>query len=63
MRIKDTAQSRVSYGYRRIHMILLREGWKVNHKMVYRLYKLEGMMNDNEAEETQAPCFRLSTHA
>jgi putative transposase len=44
MRIKDIAQTRVSYGYRRIHVMLLREGWKVNHKRVYRLYKLEGLM-------------------
>jgi putative transposase len=44
MRIKDIAQVRVSYGYRRIHVMLLREGWKVNHKRVYRLYKLEGLM-------------------
>jgi putative transposase len=44
MRIKDIAQARVSYGYRRIHVLLLREGWKVNHKRVYRLYRLEGLM-------------------
>ncbi len=42
MRIREIAQARVSYGFRRIHMLLLREGWKVNHKRVYRLYKLEG---------------------
>jgi putative transposase len=44
IRIKDIAQARVSYGYRRIHVMLLREGWKVNHKRVYRLYKQEGLM-------------------
>jgi putative transposase len=44
MRIKDIAQAGVSYGYRRIHVMLLREGWKVNHKRIYRLYKLEGLM-------------------
>ncbi len=43
MRIKDIAQARVSYGYRRIHVLLQREGWKVNHKRVYRLYRLEGL--------------------
>ena len=43
MRIKDIAQARVSYGYRRIHVLLQREGWKVNHKRVYRLYGLEGL--------------------
>lgn len=44
MRIKDFAQARVSYGYRRIHILLRREGWPVNHKRVYRLYKQEGLM-------------------
>ncbi len=43
IRIKDIAQARVSYGYRRIHVLLQREGWKVNHKRVYRLYGLEGL--------------------
>ena len=44
MRIKDLSQARVSYGYRRLHVLLQREGWKVNHKRVYRLYKQEGLM-------------------
>ncbi len=30
---------RVSYGYRRLHVLLLRDGWRVNHKLVYRIYK------------------------
>ena len=44
IRIRDLAQTRVSYGYRRIHLLLEREGWKVNHKRVYRLYKQEGLV-------------------
>ena len=43
MRMRDLAASRVRYGYRRIHVLLLREGWKVNHKRVYRLYRLDGL--------------------
>ena len=31
------------FGYRRIHVLLRREGWKVNHKRTYRLYRLEGL--------------------
>jgi putative transposase len=44
MRIRDLAAARVSYGYRRIHVLLQREGWHVNHKRVYRLYRLEGLL-------------------
>jgi putative transposase len=44
MRLRDLAYARASYGYRRLHVLLNREGWAVNHKRVYRLYKLEGLM-------------------
>lgn len=37
-RIKEIAETRVRYGYRRIHVLLRREGWPVNVKRVYRLY-------------------------
>lgn len=43
MRIRDIAAARVRYGYRRVHVLLRREGWRVNHKRVYRLYRLEGL--------------------
>lgn len=43
MRIKEIAQVRVRYGYKRIHVLLCREGWKVNHKAVYRIYCQEGL--------------------
>jgi putative transposase len=37
------ASSRVRYGYRRLHVLLRREGWLVNLKRVRRLYHLEGL--------------------
>lgn len=43
MRIREIAAVRVRYGYQRIHVLLRREGWLVNHKRVYRLYCLEGL--------------------
>ena len=43
MRIKKIASVRKRYGYRRIHVLLLREGWKINHKRIYRLYRQEGL--------------------
>lgn len=43
LRIKELACARVRYGYQRIYILLRREGWKVNHKRVYRLYCEEGL--------------------
>ncbi len=43
MRIRELAGSRVRYGYRRIAVLLRRQGWKVNTKRVYRLYRQEGL--------------------
>lgn len=31
------------YGYFRIYILLRREGWLVNHKRVYRLYREDGL--------------------
>ena len=35
--------ARPRFGYVRIHVLLRREGWRVNKKRVYRLYALEGL--------------------
>ena len=43
MRIRDIAMNRPRFGYLRIHVMLRREGWEVNKKRVYRLYRLEGL--------------------
>jgi putative transposase len=37
-RIKEIVETRLRYGYRRIHVLLRREGWPVNVKLVNRLY-------------------------
>lgn len=42
-RIVEIAETRVRYGYKRIHVLLSREGWQVNHKKVYRIYCESGL--------------------
>ena len=43
MRIRDIAQARPRFGYQRIHVMLRREGWRVNRKRIHRLYRLDGL--------------------
>jgi putative transposase len=42
-RIKEICQTRVRYGYRRVHVLLRREGWSVNVKKVHRIYRELGL--------------------
>src|ERR1041384_8815134 len=43
-RMRGLALERPRFGYRRLRALLTREGWKVNHKRVYRLYRLEDLV-------------------
>jgi hypothetical protein len=43
MRIREIAQARVRYGYRKIRVLLNREGWDVCKYLVDRLYTEEGL--------------------
>jgi putative transposase len=43
LRIREIAQARIRYGYRKIRVLLKREGWNVGKKLVYRLYREEGL--------------------
>ena len=38
VRLRELAEIRRRFGYRRLQILLEREGWQVNHKRVYRLY-------------------------
>lgn len=42
-RLRELAETRVSFGYKRLHVLLRREGWPVNVKRVHRLYREEGL--------------------
>ena len=43
-RLKALAQERRRFGYRRLHVLLRREGYAVNHKRLFRLYREERLM-------------------
>ncbi len=43
LRIREIEHARPRFGYPRIHVMLRREGWRVNRKRVYRWYRLEGL--------------------
>jgi len=47
-RIKEICQTRVRYGYRRAHVLLCREGWRINHKKTYRVYREMGLQLRNK---------------
>ena len=47
-RIKEICQTRVRFGYRRVHVLLRREGWNINAKKTYRIYKELGMQLRNK---------------
>ncbi len=42
-RMRELARTRVRYGYRRLHVLLKREGWSLGRNLAYRLYCEEGL--------------------
>ncbi|WP_281399907.1 IS3 family transposase [Microvirga zambiensis] len=42
-RMHEIVRTRVRYGYRRVHILLKREGWTAGRNLVYRLYREEGL--------------------
>jgi putative transposase len=47
-RIKAICETRVRYGYRRVQVLLRREGWAVNHKRTHRIYNELGLQLRNK---------------
>jgi putative transposase len=47
-RIKEICQTRVRYGYRRVHVLLRREGWPINQKKTRRIYRELGLQLRNK---------------
>lgn len=47
-RISEICETRVRYGYRRVHVLLLRQGWAINMKRTRRLYNELGLQLRNK---------------
>jgi transposase InsO family protein len=56
-RMMAIAAQKRRYGYRRIHVLLQREGWLTNHKRVWRLYSKAGLI----VRSGDASALRLSS--
>lgn len=59
IRIRELAAQRPRWGYRRIHVLLRREGWPVNRKRVQRLYREEGLAVRRKGKRRRSQVPRL----
>lgn len=58
MRIYEIAHTTVHHGYRRLHVLLRREGYRDNHKRVCRLYREQGL----SLRHKRSKCNKSSQH-
>ncbi len=47
-RIREICETRIRYGCRRVHVPLEREGWGINIKRAYRIYRNLGLQLRNK---------------
>jgi putative transposase len=57
-RIREICQTRVRYGYRRVHVLLRRDGWRINQKKTRRVYRELGLQlrNKTPKRRVKAKC-------
>ena len=60
IRLRELAGSRVRYGYRRLTVLLKREGREVNAKRIYRLYVEEGLIVRTKKRKERAQRQRVA---
>jgi len=53
-RLNELSSERRRFGYRRLHILLKREGWELNRKKLYRIYREEGLTVRKRDERTRA---------
>lgn len=59
IRLRDLAYQHIRYGYRRLHILLKREGWKVNHKTVQMVYLEEGLKLRKRKRKSRSAVLRV----
>lgn len=55
-RIKEICQTRVRYGYRRVHVLLRREGWCHGQNKTRRIYRELGLQLRNKTPKCHSAC-------
>jgi putative transposase len=60
-RLRELAGTHVRYGYRRLTVLLRREGWHVNAKRIYRLYREEELIVRTKQRRKMAQRQRIAT--
>ncbi len=58
-KFKVLAAQRPRWGYRRLHVLLKREGHHVNHKLVFRVYRAEGLAVRRKKRKRMASALRV----
>lgn len=56
IRLRNLARASVRHGYRRLHALLRREGWEIDHKRTYRLYAEESLAVRSKTPRRHASC-------
>lgn len=62
-RLKALSEQRKRFGYRRLYVMLRREGFRINHKRVYRLYRQEGLSLRLRRRKKRASGLRIALPA
>ena len=57
-RIKEIAETRMRYGYRRVHVVLQRDGWMTNIKRTYRFHTALGLQLRNRTPKRRVKAKR-----
>jgi putative transposase len=62
-RIREICEMRFRYGYRRVHVLRDREGWGINVKKVYRIYRELGMQLRHKTPKRRVKAKLRDDHA